>query len=161
MARPTSMLNRILDGVLKILADDARLNPEDWNRVPQQFVRGVGPHLENLAETIVAVSLNGSRDPITIRPQGYQSSTLSFTVTAILYGTGIETDLGEMASDICRVLMANRQLKLVDDPTIPTLENGYVDLGKATFTANSDPVLGQAAFEQEVVVRYVWSVDAP
>lgn len=172
MARPRSMLNRIADGLLKVFADHAEQNAGDWFLAPNTFRRGVSEEIQGQADPIIAVTLNGSVEPVDLRPLGYQTSRANLLVVYAagrsLGGLNADEAAAEMVSDLWRVLAGNRQLAAVndpeagvDDPDQLTLLQGFLSIGTASISANSSPTQGEVVIEQQVTVQWTWSATAP
>jgi hypothetical protein len=168
MARPRSMLNRYADGLLKVLKDHSEQNPGDWYRAPMTWRRGISGAVQELPDPVLCVSLNGTVDPVDLRPLGYQTSRVSLMVAVLIKDVNADVAAGEMVADIWRVLAQNRQLAAVHDPEIGvddpdehTIAHGYLSIGPTRIAAKDDPTQGEAVIEQEVTIQYTWAGTEP
>lgn len=168
MARPRSNLNRWADGLLKILKDHAEQHAGDWYRAPATYRRGVGEEMLQLPDPVLCVSLNGTVDPIDVRPLGYQTSRAQMVIAVWMPSTSADVEAGEMVADLWRVLAQNRQLALeaggsagVDDPDALTLLQGFLSIGPTRISAKDSPTQGEVIIEQEVTIQWTWAGTTP
>jgi hypothetical protein len=156
------MLNRIANGLVRLIELDLINSNHLWAVVPVTLERGVRQNtVQNAARPVVMVSSNGEVVQVEQRPHGYQRASATFTVILLTRDdANAETAIVDLLTDVCRALAHNRNFAGVDADDDPFLRSGRIVVGNAQIEVDSDGA-GHGVCYLDVHVDYQWSDTAP
>lgn len=162
--RPKAMPNRIADGMVEQIANHARDYQHLWAKVPAVIKRGVGASWDSDPRPAIYVSSTAGGD-LTEQLAGgldWHRSNLALVVAMVSADAdNPEGAIEDLAADVRRALMANRQLEGIDGVD-PVLASGRLILGPCRRAADIDEgSTGLAVAFQDVIAEYQWLSEAP